>query len=146
MCQAMAQQDTHDDPGGAAQPTVFEPVVVQKKIDQVYAEKDAATSDPKFPAGQSAHQWWAPWMAGDKETPTGIKVKSRPAWFSTVVFAATALSPSMPRCRNDRTLTRHDFSRSGMPTCLLTEMFQGDAARDVSDSRLRRHDRDKVEL
>ena len=146
MCQAMAQQDTHDDPGGAAQPTVFEPVVFQEKIDQVYTENDAATSDSKFLAGQSVHQWWAPWMARDNETPTGIKGKSRPAWFSTVVFAATVLSPSMPRCRNDRTCTRHDCSRSGMPACLLTEMFQGDAARDAGDSRLLRHDRDRVEL
>ena len=125
---------------------VEEKIVVQEKIVQVYVEKDAAASEPKFLAGQSVHQWWAPWMAGAKETPAGIKQKSRPAWFSSSVVAATALSPSMPRCRTDRNFTRHQLSRSGMPACLLTEQFQGVAARDVGDSRLRRHDRDRVEL
>ena len=125
---------------------VQEKIVAQEKIVKVYVEKDAAASDPRFLAGQSVHKWWAPWMAGAKVTPTGIKGKSRPAWFSCVVFAATALSPSMPRCRNDRNFTRHQLSRSGIPACLLTEMFQGDAARDMGDSRLRRQDRDRVEL
>ena len=97
---------------------VQEKIVAQEKIVKVYVEKDAATSDPRFLAGQSVHKWWAPWMAGAKETPTGIKGKSRPAWFSSVVFAATALSPSMPRCRSDRNFTRHNFrSPACRPAC-----------------------------
>ena len=144
--QRMQKEDRLSDLRGALERKPVVEIVVQEKIVKVCVEKNAGASGPRFLAGQSVHQWWATWMAGAKETPTGIKGKSRPAWFSSVVFAATALSPSMPRCRSDRNFTRHQFSKSGMPACLLTEMFQGDAARDVGDSRLRPHDRDRVEL
>ena len=85
-------------------------VVEIEKI--VYVERDARPSEPLFKGGQAVHQFWAGWMEGAKERPDGLKGKSRPAWFSSLVFAATALSPSMPRCRNDRDLTRHQLSRS----------------------------------
>ena len=98
---------------------IQEKVVVEEKIVKVYVEKDADATEPLFRAGQSVHQWWAGWMAGTADAPAGIKGKARPAWFSSSVFAGTALSPSMPRCRNDRNFTRHQ----------LSEMFQGPACR-----------------
>ena len=85
-------------------------VVEIEKI--VYVEKDARPSEPLFKGGQAVHQFWAAWMGGAAERPDGIKGKSRPAWFNSQVFAATALSPSMPRCRNDRDFPRHQLSRS----------------------------------
>ena len=85
-------------------------VVEIEKI--VYVERDARPSEPLFKGGQAVHQFWAGWMEGAKERPDGLKGKSRPAWFSSLVFAATALSPSMPRCRNDRDFPRHQLSRS----------------------------------
>ena len=85
-------------------------VVEVEKI--VYVEKDAPPSKPLYAGGQAVHQFWAGWMEGCSERPAGIKGKARPAWFSSLVFAATALSPSMRRCRNDRDFTRHQLSRS----------------------------------
>ena len=85
-------------------------VVEIEKI--VYVERDARPSEPLFKGGQAVHQFWAGWMPGCSESPAGIKGKARPAWFSSLVFAATALSPSMRRCRNDRDFTRHQLSRS----------------------------------
>ena len=80
---------------------VQEKIVIEEKIVEVYVEKDAAPSGPRFRAGQSVHQWWAPWMDGAKEAPSRIKKKTRPAWFSSSVFAGTALSPSMPDAGNN---------------------------------------------
>ena len=85
-------------------------VVEVEKI--VYVEKDAPPFKPLYAGGQAVHQFWAGWMPGCSESPAGIKGKARPAWFSSLVFAATALSPSMRRCRNDRDFTRHQLSRS----------------------------------
>ena len=85
-------------------------VVEIEKI--VYVEKDARPSKPLYKGGQAVHQFWAAWMNGAEVSPTGIKGKARPAWFNSQVFAATALSPSMPRCRNDRDFPRHQLSRS----------------------------------
>ena len=85
-------------------------VVEVEKI--VYVEKDAGRPKPLYNGGQAVHQWWAHWMGGATERPEGIKGKTRPAWFNSQVFAATALSPSMPRCRNDRDFPRHQLSRS----------------------------------
>ena len=85
-------------------------VVEIEKI--VYVERDARPSEPLFKGGQAVHQWWAGWMGGAAERPMGLKGKTRPAWFNSQVFAATALSPSMPRCRNDRDFPRHQLSRS----------------------------------
>ena len=87
-----------------------EQIVVEERI--VYVEKDAAASTPAFAGGQAVHQFWAGWMEGATKSLTGIKGAARPAWFSSLVFAATSLSPSMPRCRNDRDFTRHQLSRS----------------------------------
>ena len=75
---------------------VQEKIVIEERIVEVYVEKAAAAPGPRFQRGQSVHQWWAPWMDGAKETPSGIRKKSRPSWFSSEVFAGTAVSPSMP--------------------------------------------------
>ena len=85
-------------------------VVEIEKI--VYVEKDARPSEPLYKGGQAVHHFWAYWMSGAAERPAGLKGKLRPAWFNSQVFAATALSPSMPRCRNDRDFPRHQLSRS----------------------------------
>ena len=118
----MNKEDRDSDLRGALErkPVVVEQIAVQERIVKVYVEKDATgVPQPLLRAGQSVHQWWAGWMAGCAEAPAGIKGKARPAWFSSSVFAGTALSPSMPRCRNDRNFTRHQ----------LSEMFQGPACR-----------------
>ena len=75
---------------------VQEKIVIEERIVEVYVEKAAAAPGPRFQRGQSVHQWWAPWMDGAKETPSGSRKKSRPSWFSSEVFAGTAVSPSMP--------------------------------------------------
>jgi hypothetical protein len=68
---------------------VVETVVVNKEI---FVEVDVLPSGaprppPKFIGGQSVHQWWASWMAGAYESPSGIKGKTgRPAWYSASVF------------------------------------------------------------
>ena len=90
----------------------YQPSTVVEIEKIVYVEKDARPSEPLFKGGQAVHQFWAAWMGGAAERPDGIKGKSRPAWFNSQVFAATALSPSMPRCRNDRDFPRHQLSRS----------------------------------
>jgi hypothetical protein len=70
-----------------AVPEVVE-VVVEK---QIFVEVEvlppgAERPPPLFIAGQSVHQWWATWMAGAYETPSGIKGKNgRPAWYSASV-------------------------------------------------------------
>ena len=102
----MQQEDRESKLRGIAERT---PDVVEKIV---YVEKDARPSEPLFKGGQAVHQFWAAWMGGAAERPDGIKGKSRPAWFNSQVFAATALSPSMPRCRNDRDFPRHQLSRS----------------------------------
>jgi hypothetical protein len=108
----MMQEDRESNLRGIAErtPDVVETIVEIEKI--VYVEKDARPSEPLFKGGQAVHQFWAAWMGGAAERPDGIKGKSRPAWFNSQVFAATALSPSMPRCRNDRDFPRHQLSRS----------------------------------
>ena len=90
----------------------YQPSTVVEIEKIVYVEKDARPSEPLFKGGQAVHQFWAAWMGGAAERPDGIRGKSRPAWFNSQVFAATALSPSMPRCRNDRDFPRHQLSRS----------------------------------
>ena len=114
----MVQEDRESKLRGIAErtPDVVEKIVYQEVYVEsekiVYVEKDAPPSQPLYAGGQAVHQFWAHWMEGAKERPDGLKGKSRPAWFSSQVFAATALSPSMPRCRNDRDFTRHQLSRS----------------------------------
>ena len=123
----MMQEDRESNLRGIAErtPDVVETIVEIEKIVYVeqeaavveiekivYVEKDARPSEPLFKGGQAVHQFWAAWMGGAAERPDGIKGKSRPAWFNSLVFAATALSPSMPRCRNDRDFPRHQLSRS----------------------------------
>ena len=103
---AAYQEKVEKDAAAYKQSTVVE----IEKI--VYVEKDAPPSKPLYAGGQAVHQFWAAWMPGSSESPVGIKGKARPAWFSSLVFAATALSPSMRRCRNDRDFTRHQLSRS----------------------------------
>ena len=102
----MVQEDRESKLRSIAERT---PDVVEKIV---YVEKDAGRPTPLYKGGQAVHQWWAHWMGGATERPEGIKGKTRPAWFNSQVFAATALSPSMPRCRNDRDFPRHQLSRS----------------------------------
>jgi hypothetical protein len=114
----MLQEDRESKLRGIAErtPDVVEKIVYQEVYVEsekiVYVEKDAPPSKPLYAGGQAVHQFWAGWMEGAKERPDGLKGKSRPAWFNSLVFAATALSPSMPRCRNDRDFPRHQLSRS----------------------------------
>jgi hypothetical protein len=114
----MMQEDRESKLRGLAERTphfveTFVQVEIEKIVEKVvYVEKDARPSEPLFKGGQAVHQFWAAWMNGAEVSPTGIKGKARPAWFNSQVFAATALSPSMPRCRNDRDFPRHQLSRS----------------------------------
>ena len=114
----MLQEDRESKLRGIAErtPDVVEKIVYQEVYVEsekiVYVEKDAPPSKPLYAGGQAVHQFWAAWMGGAAERPDGLKGKSRPAWFNSQVFAATALSPSMPRCRNDRDFPRHQLSRS----------------------------------
>ena len=69
--------------------------VVQKVevVKKVFVEVDVLPKgeprpEPLFRGGQSVHQWWATWMSGAYETPTGIKGKTgRPAWYSASVYS-----------------------------------------------------------
>ena len=99
----MQREDKLDDLRGSLErkPLVEEKIVIEERIVEVYVEKAAETPRPRFQRGQSVHQWWAPWMDGAKETPSGIRKKSRPSWFSSEVFAGTAVSPSMPDAGNN---------------------------------------------
>ena len=65
----------------------------QQSIDQMqaeltsYREREFATSIPKprFRAGQSVLQWWAPWMKKADALPQNYNKKNRPAWFSAEI-------------------------------------------------------------
>ena len=56
----------------------------------VYVEvlpEGAEKPKPLFRGGQGVHQWWAHWMAGAFEVPSGVKQKSRGSWYSASVLS-----------------------------------------------------------
>ena len=68
---------------------IKEVVVIKEVFVEVEVFPDGVEKPPPlFRGGQSVHQWWAGWMSGAYETPTGIKGKTgRPAWYSANVFS-----------------------------------------------------------
>ena len=119
----MLQEDRLSDMRGSLERQDEDQIIIRPVEEKIVVEQRIVYIEPKFAAGQSVHQWWAGWMAGATELPKGIKGKSRPAWFSSSVFALQQLCPKhagMPECQGLRPAIRiGSSSRSVAPGVAL---------------------------